>query len=130
AQPAARRERLGHPVVASGEIRRRGQRVPVLEFGFLEQAGRPERIPVEGHRLGSLGIRLVELLRLGAGEAAATRRARCMTPPGTFGPTLTRIEPGTIEAQSDYAPSGGFREAKSCSASVVFDGDAVIHLVN
>ena len=55
-------------MVAARQRRRHTQRVVILRLRLLEQAGRPERIPVEGHRVRRFGIRLVELLGLVARE--------------------------------------------------------------
>jgi hypothetical protein len=46
------RERARNPVKAPGHFRSRCERILILQFGLLEQARRPQRVAVQGERLG------------------------------------------------------------------------------
>src|ERR1700737_2684042 len=58
-----------------------------------------------------------------------------MTPPGKPmvpepAPPLQESGRARAKAWLDYAPGSGFREAKSVSAAVLLDFDAVVHLID
>src|SRR5207247_3337077 len=67
-------------------------------------------------------------------DAAATRKALCMTPPGTdfdrsrCGPS--RNAPWRNRGWGDSRRFPGFREAKNVSVRVLLDTHAVVHVVD
>src|SRR5438477_12358779 len=64
-------------------------------------------------------------------DAAATRKAICIVPPGVIRATFYKnravVKP---RAGGDSRRFPAFREAKNVSARVLFDRDPVVHLVN
>ena len=82
---AARRQRLGHAVMAARELGRHRQCVLVPAFRFLKQPHRPERVTVQRHRLRARRVRREQLLGLGARqiELGDPQRRRDHTHPRT-----------------------------------------------
>ena len=61
-QSAPRGEGFRHAMVPSRQIGYAGERVPVFPFRILEQPGRPQRVAVQRHHIGSTWIALREAL--------------------------------------------------------------------